>query len=311
MQANGQNLPVACGGSRVRYGMSGFPNSVFNWEVQGGSVFNNYNDSVDIIWDSDPGIKVIKVTEHTAYNCMGAPSYGYVMVSVPKVSISQFQNVCLGQSIVIDPLTDFTTYHWNTGETTKTITTSVAGLYKLKVTDADGCTATDSVYLAVNRLPNVYLGRDTTLCSGQKLTLDAGTDGDKYNWSTGEITQTIQVGEGNQAIWVAVENSKGCSKSDTLNILACRVADIPNAFTPNGDGDNDTWRIRHIEDRSNITVEIFDRWGRRVFQSKNGLPAGGWDGTFNGRNLPMDSYYYIINMNDGSTPLVGNVTIIR
>jgi gliding motility-associated-like protein len=89
------------------------------------------------------------------------------------------------------------------------------------------------------------------------------------------------------------------------------VSAIPNAFTPNGDGDNDTWRVRYIEGRSNITVEIFDRWGRRVFYSKTGLPSGGWDGTFNGRNLPMDSYYYIINMNDGSEPMIGTVTIIR
>jgi gliding motility-associated-like protein len=310
MQAFGQDLPKACGGSRVRYGISGVANSVFNWEVQGGSIQNNYNDSVDVLWNNVNGVQTIKVTEYTAFSCINSPSFGHVLVSSPKVSLGQDQAICQGQSTMLDPDTSFMIYHWNTGETTKSITASTSGLYSLSVTDINGCMGTDSMYLTVNQIPNVNLGRDTTLCGGKGLVLDAGIGGDRYTWSTGEITQTIQIGEGKQTIWVRVDNN-GCLSSDTINIEPCLISTIPNAFTPNNDGDNDTWRIRYIEGRANVTVEIFDRWGRRVFQSKHGLPNGGWDGTFNGRNLPMDSYYYIINMNDGSDPLVGTVTIIR
>jgi gliding motility-associated-like protein len=310
IQANGQDLPLACGGSLVRYGITGLPNSVFNWEVQGGSIQNNYNDSVDILWGYKTGIQTIKVTEYTAFKCVNAPSIAQVLVSAPSVSLGGSKSVCAGESVVFNIDSSFVAYHWNTGETTKTITAITEGYYKLSVTDFNGCIAKDSFYLTINQFPKVYLGRDTLLCGGFGMVLDAGNGGNRYTWSTGEITQTIRIGEGSQTIWVQVDNN-GCVSSDTINIAPCLVSNIPNAFTPNGDGDNDTWRVRYIEGRPNVTVEVFDRWGRRVFFSKNGLPAGGWDGSFNGRNLPMDSYFYLINLHDGSDIMKGTVTIIR
>jgi gliding motility-associated-like protein len=286
------------------------PNSVFNWEVKGGSIQNNYNDSIDILWGPDAGLQSIKVTEYTAFKCINTPAFGYVMIATPKVALGQSKAVCEGESVTFNIDSSFVKYLWNTGETTKSITATTEGYYKLSVTDNNGCVAKDSVYLTISQYPKVNLGRDTLLCGGMGMTLDAGTGGNRYNWSTGEITQTIHIGEGKQTIWVKVDNN-GCASSDTINIAPCLVSNIPNAFTPNGDGDNDTWRVRFIEGRPNVSVEVFDRWGRRVFQSNHGLPTGGWDGTFNGRNLPMDSYYYIIKLNDGSDPMIGTVTIIR
>jgi gliding motility-associated-like protein len=310
LQANGQDLPLACGGSLVRYGVTGLPNSVFNWEIQGGSIKNNYNDSVDILWGMTPGVKTIKVTEYTAFKCINAPSIAQIMISAPSISLGQDMSICEGQTAELKIDSNFVSYLWNTGEITQSINASKTGNYSLRVVDSYGCIARDSLYLTVNQYPKIELGHDTLLCGGFGMILDAGDGGNRYTWSTGEITQTIHIGEGNQTIWVRVENN-GCTASDTIRISPCLKSDIPNAFTPNGDGDNDTWRVRYLEGRSNVRVEIFDRWGRRVFYSNNGLPNGGWDGTFNGRNLPMDSYFYIINLNDGSPVMKGNVTIIR
>ena len=111
-----------------------------------------------------------------------------------------------------------------------------------------------------------------------------------------------------QKFWVLVENDYGCKAGDTIRIHGCGI--IPNTITPNDDGDNDRWVYEKFMG-SNVDVQIFDRWGRLVFQSKNGLPPGGWDGTSKGKPLPMDSYYYIINLNDGSGIQKGTLTIIR
>jgi gliding motility-associated-like protein len=84
---------------------------------------------------------------------------------------------------------------------------------------------------------------------------------------------------------------------------------IPNAFTPNGDGINDLWDIQALSAYPQCIVSIFNRYGNLVFQSR-GYPKP-WDGTYKNTALPTGTYYYMINLQDGSEPLAGPVTIIR
>ena len=94
---------------------------------------------------------------------------------------------------------------------------------------------------------------------------------------------------------------------------------IPNVFSPNGDGFNDTWVItagdpalkQLIQDMyPDIIVEIYSRWGTLLFRSDPGYKHP-WDGTYNGIPLPIDSYYYIITPKSGEGTMCGNVTIIK
>jgi gliding motility-associated-like protein len=84
---------------------------------------------------------------------------------------------------------------------------------------------------------------------------------------------------------------------------------IPNAFTPNGDGINDLWDIQALSAYPQCVVSIFTRYGNLIFQSR-GYPKP-WDGTYKGTALPMGAYYYVINLQNDSKPLAGSVTIIR
>ena len=315
MQVQGQTLPLACTGSQVRYGVSGLPNSVYDWEVAGGTIIQNYNDSIDVLWNDKASMGQIKVTEHTFFNCIAAPEYANIVVNSPTLSLGSFLNICQGQTVELKSNSGFVKYIWNTGDTSKVLSVSAGGWYKLKASDANGCSAFDSVLVSVDQLPKVNLGKDTSVCSTE-LVLDAGSDGLSYLWSNGATTQTIAVSDERKAqlFTVEVRNSMGCLNSDTIKILPCKgtaMEGIPNTFTPNGDNFNDTWNIQGLESYSNVSVEIFDRWGRLVFQSKHGLPAGGWDGMSRGRPLPMDSYYYIIKLNNGTEPIPGTVTIVR
>ena len=84
---------------------------------------------------------------------------------------------------------------------------------------------------------------------------------------------------------------------------------IPNTFTPNGDGINDTWDIGKINNYPNCVVQVFSRYGQMVFQSTGcGIP---WDGTCKGSPVPASTYYYIINLNAGVPLLSGFVAVIR
>jgi gliding motility-associated-like protein len=84
---------------------------------------------------------------------------------------------------------------------------------------------------------------------------------------------------------------------------------IPNTFTPNGDGINDTWHIKFLDSYQNCTVNIYNRSGRKVFYA-NGYPTP-WDGTSQGAALPAGVYYYIIQLNNINKLLSGYITIIR
>jgi len=334
MQGYGQDptLPIVCGGSRVRYFTEGLPNSTFDWQIQGGVITANNNTTVDVQWDSIAGIKTLEVTEHSPYGCVSTPKTGYTLVSNPKLVINQVLSVCQGKTIDFDPNVSFSSYLWSNGSTSSKITVGDQGWYSLTVTDAYGCSTKDSVYLAVRDVPKINLLQSilntpnykesttinfsdssrnnyptVTICKPVSYTIDAGSDGASYKWSNGYITQTVIMNEGRQNLWVEVENQYGCVASDTLRVLPCRETDITNAFTPNGDGDNDCWKPKGFE--AGGSIEIFDRWGRLVFRNTSGQC---WDGTGGGgRLLPMDSYYYVYKPADGSKKRVGNVTLIR
>jgi gliding motility-associated-like protein len=112
-----------------------------------------------------------------------------------------------------------------------------------------------------------------------------------------------------QEYTVTATSAKGCS--NTKNILVEVVVDVhvPNAFSPNHDGKNDTWHISGLDAYPNCIVNIFNRWGQRVFYSTGYTRP--WDGTFNNRELPSSTFIYVIDCKNGTRPISGTVTIIH
>jgi gliding motility-associated-like protein len=106
-----------------------------------------------------------------------------------------------------------------------------------------------------------------------------------------------------------VTGEGGCSVSDTIFIKVLKSPEIPNAFSPNGDGVNDTWNIKYLESYPGATVDVFNRYGQVVFRSFGYNRP--WDGTSNGQLLPIGTYYYIINPKNGKPMYTGSITIIR
>jgi len=203
------------------------------------------------------------------------------------------------------------------------------GRYELRTIDQNNCRLSSFIDVLQRPTPKVSLGNDMEICTpGFTLhTFDTENNPSEtaYTWSTGEsgvflrsITVDSHDMSQNHTYWVRAELD-GCVSSDTITVLACEIElpsgkiKIPNTFTPNDDGDNDVWNISGIRDYPNCIVEVFDRWGRRVFISTRGYTSP-WDGRdARGRHLPMETYYYIIHLNDGKNiePLNGIITIIR
>jgi len=190
---------------------------------------------------------------------------------------------------------------------------TTADNYTVNYSGTETDAATRLYTVTVDLPPNIYLGLDTMLCENNELILSTGITNGTYLWSNGENSPTIIAHEGDGQIWVKVTDLNGCIGTDTIQILDCvNQYDliIPNAFTPNGDGYNDYFRITGFENYPNISVKIYNTFGTQVFQSDRGYSQP-WDGTLNGEKLPVNAYYYVIDPGNGSKAIVGSITLVR
>jgi len=109
---------------------------------------------------------------------------------------------------------------------------------------------------------------------------------------------------------VMVQDANGCTVTLTLEVPYHDI-EVPNFFTPNGDGENDVWKPKYLDNNVNARIYIFDRYGRRL---ANLAPGEGWDGQYDGRLMPAGDYWYIIEINDqlyDKRQFYGNFTLYR
>jgi gliding motility-associated-like protein len=319
----GQNIPYACAGNMESYGVQGFANSVFFWEVDGGTIVSGQNnDTIILRWDYERRSHTLTVTEQTEFGCFGIPVSADIEINAPVADIGDNEAICEDDSYIFDATTSYltnVTYLWPDSSTGSTFTTNTEGYIWVKITGADNCSDYDSAYLTVNPLPVVDLGEDTALCGTSVLLVDAG-DFASYEWSTGDIINPLSV-DGqrteDEILWVKVTDNNGCQGSDTLLLKVCNVnllfTDMPNTITP-GDknGQNDRWIIPNIDLFPDAVLEIFDRWGRLIYRTDD-VFNNPWNGeSMSGKEMPMDAYYYVLDLNLSHVkPLTGYVNIIR
>ncbi len=298
------------------YVASGQVGSSYIWNIENGTIVENYNDSVWVDWGAQLQTGRLEFIETTLENCSSAPVEVSVAIDGLVLELGEDIDICQGESETIISQGDFVTYLWHDGSTGVEYFTNQEGWISLEVTDSLGCIVKDSLYVSVHETPSIYLGPDTTICWNDGLILDAGSGWEIYLWSTGEISQQITVyREGDQEIWVEVQDAFGCTGSDTMFIEECdleHLIELPTGFTPNDDGVNDVWNIYALRDFEHAIVEVFDQWGTLIWRSEPGYSQP-WDGNnMRGAPVPVDSYHFVIHYNDGSDErLVGYVTVIK
>jgi gliding motility-associated-like protein len=190
---------------------------------------------------------------------------------------------------------------------------------KLQVSNAQGCTAEVNKSIVVYLQPVVDAGPSFIVAEGTTVTFNAQTNSGALAlaWTspTGGVLNDPSLLKpsyiANQdGIFVLTATGDGnCSATDTLTVKILRPVKIPNAFSPNGDGVNDTWGITNLGDYPNAVVEVFNRYGQPVFKQYGYSKP--WDGKLNGKDLPVGTYYYIIEPKSGFPGFTGYVVIVR
>lgn len=183
-------------------------------------------------------------------------------------------------------------------------------------TTLNGCTAFQEQTILVNPAPLANAGPDRTLLEGGSVVLAATASPDcVYLWTPANgiennrvLTPKIVTAE-DITYHLQVTSADGCTSGDDVTVKVLKDVRIPNAFTPNGDGVNDTWSILYLNSYPGASVDVYNRYGQQVYHSVG--YNNEWDGTYNGLSLPAGTYYWIIDPKNGRNRRQGSVTIIR
>ena len=190
-------------------------------------------------------------------------------------------------------------------------------------TAANTCGYSTSEDITVYPTPKAYAGADFKMLEGGQATLPATASGITpltYKWtlasgaaatnlSSDAVLNPVATPKDDVSYMLTVTSANGCTASSIINISVLKTPVVPNTFTPNGDGVNDKWDIKYLDTYPGCTVSIFNRYGKQLYSSY-GYPNP-WDGTFNGSELPVGTYYYLIDPKNGRKVMSGSLTIIR
>ena len=194
-----------------------------------------------------------------------------------------------------------------------------AGIHTIRYTHsgANGCINSKEQQIKVYPVPLVNAGPDKIILEGgsERITGSGSGGNISYLWSPGRwlnsdsIPDPVTSATDDITYTLQVTSSDGCVATDEMQVKVLKAPSIPNAFSPNGDGINDYWEIKHLSTYPAATVAVYNRYGQFVFQSKGyGKP---WDGTLNGKGVPAGTYYYIVNPGNGRKQMSGYLYLVR
>ncbi|MCP2045286.1 gliding motility-associated C-terminal domain-containing protein [Pontibacter sp. HSC-36F09] len=250
----------------------------------------------------------IKYTYNTAYYYLDKVE----VVEIPTLKITGQLMICRGDSAVLKAVNG-TEYSW--AESTRPgVILSTAETLKVAPKQAttyvvSSSTENASFTVQVNEPPLINLGADTTLCPGQSLYLNPDVPGATYRWQDNSTVPNYTITKPG-LYWVEV-TLNGCSTRDELQVSYkhCEITLVmPNIFTPNHDGLNDSFRPIKMAGIEQASLFIYNRWGNRVYASEDLLK--GWDGQGHGAG----SYFWqavYIDAYGSRNSLSGTLTLVR
>lgn len=235
------------------------------------------------------------------------------VASTPRPDLGPDQATCKGTSYQLNPGI-FAAYKWQDGSTAPTFMPAKAGTFWVEVTNICGNKARDTMKIKKWNGPDMELGKNVFFCEGDTVELDAGEGFVSYRWQDGSIRRKIPVYE-TGLYKVTAKDKEGCTVTDSayFEIENC-ITDLglPLAFTPNGDGLNDTFKPLSLKNVQNMAIQIFDPTGTLIYLSNS--KNADWDGQFEDKKLPNGEYIYSIQYqlrNSGKKYDAGRVELRR
>jgi len=268
----------------------------------------------------------VRVVVENAINntCTAEVILPFVVNPVPKIDQEETVVICVpATQALIDagivdgsPISNYT-YQWYfnnvmmPGRTTYSMTVSIPGVYSVRVTNGSGCTRTRFITVIGSEIASIQNIEVIDLSDFNSISVTVNGTGD-YEYSLDDPAGPYRENGDFSHVQIGfhqlyIRDKNGCG---ILGPILIPVLGIPKYFTPNGDGFHDYWNVKGVSQLHNgrSTIFIFDRYGKLLTQIK---PASiGWDGTYNGHQMPADDYWYSIEFEDGRSAK-GHFTLKR
>ncbi|MEJ8801319.1 T9SS type B sorting domain-containing protein [Pontibacter sp. H249] len=215
-----------------------------------------------------PGTYAVTLTNSKGCSATGSVHISYL--PLPEINLGQDTTLCTNETLLLNATFPNSTYVWQDGTKGPTFTVKQSGRYWVEVTNEQGCTVRDEIWVPYLERPTIFLGNDTTLCFGDTLEIGKELPGDvKYKWQDGSTNAKYKVTK--PGIYKLSAYNQHCEANDEIIV---RFKDcigglfIPNIITPNGDGLNDVFFIHGLTE-DNWDLRLFNRWGKEVYRTTN------------------------------------------
>ena len=298
---------------------------------------NTYSWNASITLSNTTGLSITEnpavstsytVTGTDSNFCSDKATISIVVNPLPTLTASSAISICEGQTATLSA-SGADIFTWQSGTTPSNIpVVSVSPVssttYTVIGNNTNGCRDTAFVDVIVRSITIVDAGSNLTVSYGTLVTLVATSGGATYDWtpavatSCGSCQTTTVIANQNQKYFVTLTNENECSSIDSVTIYvyyACADLFVPNAFSPNNDGENDVFGA-YIQNKENcfdeFVLEVYDQWGNKIFISADINDR--WNGTRNGQEMDTDVYVYHVHgrkSNREKFNLSGNVSLIK
>ncbi|MBZ4033274.1 T9SS type B sorting domain-containing protein [Flavobacterium sp. 17A] len=281
--------------------MAGLPSGlVVNYFLTANDAITETNPLPNIFKNTIPNSQTIYVRAINGPDCYDiAPIELIVHTFDPPNFEDETLYLCKGEQITLSVASGFKTYQWSNGDIVNSTIISTEGDYTILVTDSNDCQKTKTFKIILSE-PATITGAEIKDFSGTENSVQIQYTGvGNYEFSLdGAVFQDDPLfNQVRPGIYNAVAVDKnGCGISSSFLLY---VLDYPRFFTPNGDGYNDLWEIKNLDQMPDYTISIFDRYGKLLKQmTQNSL---GWNGIFNGQEMPADDYWFTLLFVNGKT----------
>jgi gliding motility-associated-like protein len=319
--AQAVNYVFGCYGSTIAFYAAG--GSTYNWVGPNGWSSNVQGPVLPNVQFTDAGWYKVKVTDFMG--CSDEDSTNLVIYPAATAVAGPDVTICEGRSTTLTA-SGGTRYYWQPVRdlSLDTIPNPVASpkettVYNVIVFNEYGCYDTASTKVTVWKKPQANAGTDKKMRLGLPVIIEGTVSGSdiRYYWTPASTIadpnklRTSVNPTTSTTYTLHAESLNGCgTHTDDVFVRVYEKIVVPNAFSPNGDGINDTWIIEPLDLFEDSKTTIYNRYGQEVYSS-NGYSRP-WDGTRLGRPVPVGTYYYVIDLKIPREPLItGSVTIIR
>lgn len=275
------------------------------------------------------GTYKVKLTVTDINGCKDSIIKNITISNVVTADAGNNQSFCSNSaiSIMLNGSSNGTNYSWapsvyldNPAQQNPIATVDRTTVFYMTVSDNAGCSSTDSVIISVNPVPDIRASKKNdiscTLASAGLL----ATGGLQYLWShsstlnNSNIPNPVAMPGSTTTYTVTGTGPGGCSNTDTVTVLVSLrrgIYELPNSFTPNGDGLNDCFGLKYRDGIQSIIFHVYNYLGQKVFETANAGDC--WDGSFDGKKAAIGNYVYYIKANTlcGQVVRQGNVLLIR